>query len=831
LKEVEAMLFFNTKITRFIVLFMLIILLAITFVPSHPSRAATTITVSTAAELIQAINDANSEAGLYVGADTITLSADITLTAVDNVTDGDNGLPSITSEITIEGNGFTIQRGDVTWLCDGTAPADFRILHMSVGGILSLNNVTIANGCAFAVAFGGGLFNAGGSIALISNSTFVVNTAYVGGGIANAGTITTISDSTFDTNFAFLGGGIGNGGAITTISSSTFFENDAFMGGGIGNDIFGGGGTISTISNSIFDGNWAGFGGGIDNGLFGGSGTITTISDSIFFVNYAFVGGGGIGNGGTIDNITNSTFDLNWTDDVGGGIANVNTINTISNNTFLENDAFNVGGGIANAGTISSISNNTFFDNWADYGGAIENVSTINNISGNTFDFNWADYGGAIDNDGTISSISNSTFSDNDADYDGGGLYNAGTITSINHTTFYNNWAIDFGGGIYNDATGTMNIANSILASGLFGGDCVNAGTIGSNINNLIEDNSCTPAFSGDPSLGPLADNGGPTQTHALLIGSSAIDKGDSGNCLPTDQRGAARPIDGDGTPNFPFAGDCDIGAYEYGANIGTLSMSVDVTSINENPAGTATVSVTVNNPDMVSNLGSDVVVYLTLSATAQDGSDYTTTFTSLLTFATPAPGISTQTFTITALVDALLEAPETVTITINGFSGPVILGTNLQTVTIISYDVVPVSPPAPQIGIFDPAISKLGILHPGQVGVTGEQLEWIVTVSNVGTVAGNNVVVTDTLVAALQIDSVDAPGATVNISGQTVTVNYTTINPGEVFQFSIWTTVLNGATVVNTACVADPTQTTGQECVIALPVSALPSTGEVPDN
>jgi len=145
------------------------------------------------------------------------------------------------------------------------------------------------------------------------------------------------------------------------------------------------------------------------------------------------------------------------------------------------------------------------------------------------------------------------------------------------------------------------------------------------------------------------------------------------------------------------------------------------------------------------------------------------------------------------------------------------------HTVNVLDNDVAS-SASAPDIGVFDPAISKLGLLYPGELGLTGEQLEWVVTVGNTGTGAGTNVVVTDTLVSDLQIDSVDAPGAAVGISGQTVTVTYATVNPGDVFQFSIWTTVLNGAKVDNTVCV---TGTNGEECVTALPIQELPRTGE----
>ena len=57
-----------------------------------------------------------------------------------------------------------------------------------------------------------------------------------------------------------------------------------------------------------------------------------------------------------------------------------------------------------------------------------------------------------------------------------------------------------------------------------------------------------------DPLLGPLADNGGPTLTHALGVGSPAIDSADAGACPATDQRGVARPQ----------GAGCDVGSFEY---------------------------------------------------------------------------------------------------------------------------------------------------------------------------------------------------------------------------------------------------------------------------
>jgi hypothetical protein len=76
--------------------------------------------------------------------------------------------------------------------------------------------------------------------------------------------------------------------------------------------------------------------------------------------------------------------------------------------------------------------------------------------------------------------------------------------------------------------------------------------------------NGTTPPLL-DPVLGPLANNGGTTQTHALLPGSPAIDAGSSGGCrdnvgaqLATDQRGFPRPALGGSALR------CDIGAFEY---------------------------------------------------------------------------------------------------------------------------------------------------------------------------------------------------------------------------------------------------------------------------
>ncbi|NJN79652.1 MAG: sortase [Anaerolineales bacterium] len=216
----------------------------------------------------------------------------------------------------------------------------------------------------------------------------------------------------------------------------------------------------------------------------------------------------------------------------------------------------NIGGGIYNNG-ILTITNSTLSGNSASIGGGISNDLALATITNSTLSGNSATTrGGGIDNTGTLT-ITNSTLSGNSTPLSGGGIYNNNTLTLTN-STLSGNSAIN-GGGIYN--IGTLNYYNTIIANPTSGGDCVNggAGSILSGFN-LVEDGSCLASLSGDPNLGPLQDNGGPTFTHALLSGSIAIDAGNAGVCPSTDQRGVTRPIDGDAV----VGAVCDIGAYEY---------------------------------------------------------------------------------------------------------------------------------------------------------------------------------------------------------------------------------------------------------------------------
>ena len=256
------------------------------------------------------------------------------------------------------------------------------------------------------------------------------------------------------------------------------------------------------------------------------------------------------------------------------------------------------GGGLDNEGGTVTISNSTFSGNSASYGGGLENGYGTVSISNSTFSGNSAPgpaptaSGGGLDNFGGTLSISNSTFSGNSASGgQGGGLSNYGPL-SISNSTFSGNSASG-GGGLFNNSNGELTISNSTFSGnsadsgqggGLFtfygevniggsivaentGGDCSNVdlgfGSYTDQGYNLTSDSSCGLAGTGsvqntNPKLGPLASNGGRTQTMALLKGSPAIDyiPLSSSLCPATDQRGHKRP-------DSPQESACDIGAYE----------------------------------------------------------------------------------------------------------------------------------------------------------------------------------------------------------------------------------------------------------------------------
>jgi hypothetical protein len=251
---------------------------------------------------------------------------------------------------------------------------------------------------------------------------------------------------------------------------------------------------------------------------------------------------------------------------------------------------FNSGGGVYNGSSVLTLSNCTLSGNAATYGGGIFNDGALPGSSATliviacTLSGNFAtNSGGGIYNAGgnqALTTISNSTLYGNTAGY-GGCIFNDGAASTLGATltviasTLSSNSASATGGGIYNEGEhlgkATVEIGNTILRTGTSGANIANLlGTILSDGYNLSSDNagglltSVTDQINTDPLLGPLRDNGGPTQTMAPLANSPAIDKGRSLG-LTTDQRGAPRPYDFPAAANASGGDGCDIGAFESG--------------------------------------------------------------------------------------------------------------------------------------------------------------------------------------------------------------------------------------------------------------------------
>jgi hypothetical protein len=205
--------------------------------------------------LIWSINNANNNGP---GTDTINLDPGCVyqLDVVDNTIDGNNGLPSITSSIIINGNGATVRRST------GAQKSAIRLFHISQGGELILNDITLYDGLGMNPPditiqipnSGGAILNHG--VLTVNNSTLDYNRAEQnGGGIYNLGTMT-INATTFQNNGVNLGNEPGeSGGAIqnvgiATIVDSTFVGNIASQSGGaIANA------GIMTITNSTISAN------------------------------------------------------------------------------------------------------------------------------------------------------------------------------------------------------------------------------------------------------------------------------------------------------------------------------------------------------------------------------------------------------------------------------------------------------------------------------------------------------------------------------------------------------------------------------------------------
>jgi CSLREA domain-containing protein len=308
--------------------------------------------------------------------------------------------------------------------------------------------------------------------------------------------------------------------------------------------------------------------------------------------------GGGISNTGTLA-LTGVTVSGNRTSNGGDGGLNVA-------------GSGGLGGGIFNNGTITII-NSTISGNQTGSGGGARGL-----LASGT-----GGHGGGIYNRGTMT-VTNSTVSGNQTGSggsggfagnggDGGGIYNENGfgLTVSNSTVTANQTgsrgtglgtsAGGRGGGIFNAGGTTI---RSIIAAGNSTPD--NTGDVNGIVHshgynliqntgnlNLVQDQNVGTNITGqDPQLLPLADNGGPTPTHALRITSPAIDKGrnfatDLNNSpILTDQRGQTRPVDQSSVPNATNGDGTDIGAFEISVPLQTGSPSLVVNTTSDTSDG-----------------------------------------------------------------------------------------------------------------------------------------------------------------------------------------------------------------------------------------------------
>ena len=524
------------------------------------------------------------------GSDTITFDGSVFSGGTNSLIRLTEGELEITETLTIDGStGFDVtvtgdaagddvtvvgNVTDVVASFGGTVGAsddllddNSRVLNFSaLTGDLSLEGLTLTGGRTT----GNNLYNYGQG----REST------HSGGGIrfASSGSLS-LSNSTLSGNstsgFYAYGGGIYTESGSVSLTSSTLSGNStsgyAAFGSGIGTRSGSVNLTSSTLSGNSTSGD-SSHGGGIYTESGSVSLTRSTLSGNSTSGFDAF--GGGIGTRSGSVSLTNSTLSGNSTSGdaaFGGGIATLTgsvnlTSSTLSDNSTSGDDAF--GGGIgASAGSVS-LANST--------------------LSGNSTSGDDADGGGIRAGFGSVS-LTSSTLSGNAAAMGvGGGVSVRNTIANSSFTIANSIVAGNTDNGtapdLRPDPDSTLTINNSLI-----GVADLNIGGTGNLIGSL--------AAPIDPLLGPLADNSGPTETHALLVGSPAIDAGDDGVTQTEDQRGLARNVNG-----------VDIGAFERQA-IEPLGESPSVTSFTRDEGGV------LDRPDLLSTISVSFDVDVNISA------------------------------------------------------------------------------------------------------------------------------------------------------------------------------------------------------------------------
>ena len=340
--------------------------------------------------------------------------------------DGYSSGIAINKELTVDGNGYTID-----------ANGNGRIFSISANNVV-LKNIVFENANYYG---NGGAVYWSGSNGSVIDCYFNNNYASNGGAVYWSGSNGSVIDCYFNNNYASYGGAVYWYVPNGDITDSSFINNHAYYDGGAvywyGSD---GGIDGSDFSDNYADGSggavyWSGSNGGIE--------------DSYFYDNFAGGSGGAVYWFGSNGGIDGSDFSVNSADGSGGAVY-LYSNNLITDSIFNNNFASSFGGAVYCRNGDTSLDNCEFYSNGADNnGGAVYFSGGDSSLTSSLFDSNIADYGGAVYFAGAQGILTDSDFTNNVASGSGGAVYWAGYSGELNSSTFTNNIASDSGGAVY----------------------------------------------------------------------------------------------------------------------------------------------------------------------------------------------------------------------------------------------------------------------------------------------------------------------------------------------------------------------------------------------
>jgi uncharacterized repeat protein (TIGR01451 family) len=697
------------------------------------SADAATFTVTTNADsgagsLRQAIADANGLAG----ADTITFNAALSGSTIALTT----GQIAISDSVDIQGLGsanLTVNAG--------AASRVFYVYNPALPATdVTISGLTLTNG---RVTPDDPSVTVGGAIAVIGENLSLQDVAITNSEVAGdgGGLAFLAIDNTSDYNPVV---------ANLTIEDSRIAENASNIvelplidQGGCGGGIWVGAATSILVDNTQITGNTARCDGGGFFATYLADGAEVTIQSSVISGNQAGAGTSTYGNGGglaflymfgysTIE-IVDSTISGNSTDGFAGGIAAGYMYDglTIRRSTISGNEATEEGGGIE-VGYILT-----------------DNV------------------------------IENSTIANNNAYAYGGGIYTYYAGVVLKETTVSGNSAA-VGAGFYAYGESRQTIHDSIVANN-GSEDLADDGSVVFDLTYSLIENTGTADIDDlggnllgvDPQLGPLQNNGGPTETMRPAAASPVVNAGDPAFAPPpaTDQRGFSR-VSG---------GRIDMGAVEL--NAGTIQFALPTSNVNEN-AGPAVITVTRTG-------GTDgaVSAQVTLVSSTATGGGVDFTFAGAPVNFPDGSAVS-QVVNVAITDDPSIEPSETVTLGLGSLVGATAGVPSSHVLTIVDNDVA--------------ASANLTIVKSIGAGPTmqGGTVTFTLTVTNAGPDAAPGVVVSDTLPAQLTLISA-TPSAGSCSGNPAIVCNVGTINNGGSATVTILATMTGTGSTTNIATVS----------------------------